>query len=398
MIARLDLPANHAIEQHDALFVLIEMIRTNRANTRAELVSLSGLGRSVVAQRLDEGMSIGLIEETADGVSSGGRIPRSLRFRHEAGSFLVIEMARDLFRLWITDLNGAVLAASEMPWNSTSELEDELANALEAYAALAANVHTPPLWATVVGISSPVNLESGTPQSSVLGRWNGYDIAEFLEGKLGVPVQIENDVNLFALGEYSLLKGEDLGQANMIYLEASLGIGAAIFSNGQPHRGANGVAGDIGHVTVPGEEALVCICGQRGCLTAACGGWALARDLGMPYTEVLEQIAAGCRAALAALSSAAKTLGEAIGPFLDFMNPGLLVLGGDLACADSAFLASFREGVYGTASPAATKSLLIVQSDVQRREAIFGGVEAAQRVVFTKQAMNRRIARLLQRY
>ena len=81
-------------------------------------------------------------------------------------------------------------------------------------------------------------------------------------------------MNLLALNERTRRRDEHL---DLIYCKVGSGIGAGLLSQGRIHRGANGAAGDIGHVRVAGSDAL-CRCGKVGCLEAVAGGWALVRD------------------------------------------------------------------------------------------------------------------------
>jgi predicted NBD/HSP70 family sugar kinase len=91
-----------------------------------------------------------------------------------------------------------------------------------------------------------------------------------------VPVWVDNDVNIMALGE--LRAGAGRGQQDMVVIKVGSGIGAGLVSHGRIHRGAQGSAGDIGHLTADPNSTIICRCGQRGCLGALAGGAALVRD------------------------------------------------------------------------------------------------------------------------
>ena len=99
---------------------------------------------------------------------------------------------------------------------------------------------------------------------------------------IDAPVWVDNDVNLLALGERARQREDE--QLDLIYCKVGSGIGAGLLSQGRIHRGANGAAGDIGHVRVRDSDAL-CRCGKIGCLEAVAGGWALVRDAEVAIAE-----------------------------------------------------------------------------------------------------------------
>ena len=112
----------------------------------------------------------------------------------------------------------------------------------------------------VPGAAGPAVLRIRT---GIMPGWQGLLPAEELERRLGVPVHADNDANLGALAE--LHHGVARGAHDVVYLKVASGVGAGIVLGGRLHRGASGIAGEIGHVQV-GEDGQVCRCGNRGCL------------------------------------------------------------------------------------------------------------------------------------
>ena len=106
--------------------------------------------------------------------------------------------------------------------------------------------------------------------------WDGYPVRERFAERYGAPVWVDNDVNILALGEWR--SGIAVGHDNVVVVKIGTGIGAGIISNGRIHRGAQGAAGDVGHIQVVDAASIVCRCGNVGCLEALAGGAALARD------------------------------------------------------------------------------------------------------------------------
>ena len=133
-------------------------------------------------------------------------------------------------------------------------------------------------WASPVPSTSTTGRPVAPP---IMPGWNGFDIRRRFEEHYNAPVWVDNDVNLLALNERSRRRDEHL---DLIYCKVGSGIGAGLVSHGRIHRGANGAAGDIGHVRVAGSDAL-CRCGKVGCLEAVAGGWALVRDAEIAVAE-----------------------------------------------------------------------------------------------------------------
>ncbi len=204
-----------------------------------------------------------------------------------------------------------------------------------------------PVWAVVVGLPGPVDFASGQPVSPpIMPEWNGFDVRAPFEERFNAPVWVDNDVNLLALGERARRR-ESL--VDLIYCKIGSGIGAGLLSQGRIHRGANGSAGDIGHVRVLDSQAQ-CRCGKTGCLEAVASGWALVRDVEQAVKEgasssmaalakkgalTLEEITLAAQAgdplAITLIQKSARVVGETISALVNMFNPGVIVIGGAMA-------------------------------------------------------------------
>lgn len=133
-----------------------------------------------------------------------------------------------------------------------------------------------PLWGVAIGVPGPVEFTAGLPAAPpIMPGWDAYPIRDRFHHRLDAPVWVDNDVNLLALAE--LRTNPDANQ-DMVFVKIGTGIGAGLVSGGRLHRGANGSAGDIGHVAITKATSIVCRCGKFGCLESIAGGAALARD------------------------------------------------------------------------------------------------------------------------
>jgi predicted NBD/HSP70 family sugar kinase len=250
-----------------------------------------------------------------------------------------------------------------------------------------------------VGIPGPVDFETGSPVAPpIMPGWNGFDVRHRFEQHFEAPVWVDNDVNLLALTERSHRRDDAV---DLIYCKVGSGIGAGLLSRGRIHRGANGAAGDIGHVRVH-DSVTPCRCGKVGCLEAEASGWALVRDAykaiddgtastlgahvekGDAITPDAISVAAidGDALAISLVQRSARLMGEAIAGLVNMFNPGVIVVGGAMAGAGEIFLAGIRQRVYELSLPLATRDLAIVQSVGDEKEPLRGGAELAIEQLF----------------
>ena len=164
----------------------------------------------------------------------------------------------------------------------------------------------------------------------------------------------------------------------MAYLRLSAGIGAGLVINGRPFRGARGIAGEIGHVLVD-PQGPICRCGNRGCLETFVAGPALCellrRSHGPLSTHQLLELAregdAGCQRVIA---DAGRVVGRAVADLCNYLNPDLVVVGGDLSAAGDLVLEPMREAVRRFAIPAAAEDVEIVAGTLGDRAELLGAL------------------------
>ena len=273
------MPPPIPIEALDALVVVLDEVRLGRSRSRSELVDNTGLGRGVVAQRVGELLDRGLVVEGEVGPSTGGRPPRQLSFRGDAGHLLVADLGATSIDVAATTLDGRVLAHHAEPADIGAGPEVCLGRVDELFRMLDPARHGLPgrLWGVGIAVPGPVEFRTGRPTSPpIMPGWDGYPIRERFAARYSAPVWVDNDVNALALGEWRA--GVAVGHDDVVVIKVGTGIGAGIIAEGRMHRGAQGSAGDVGHIQVVDDGTIVCRCGNVGCLEALAGGGALARD------------------------------------------------------------------------------------------------------------------------
>jgi glucokinase-like ROK family protein len=364
----------------------------------------------VVAQRVGELLDRGLITEGDPGPSTGGRPPRQLVFRGDAGHVLVADLGATSIDVAVTTLDGRILAHRGEPAEIASGPDVVLGRVDELFAQLMAPRLRLPgrLWGVGVGVPGPVEFRSGRPISpSIMPGWDGHPVRDRFADRYGAPVWVDNDVNVLALGEWR--SGVAAGHDNVVVVKIGTGIGAGIISDGRLHRGAQGSAGDVGHIHVSDDPSVVCRCGNTGCLEALAGGEAIGRDgqaaaraaTSPRLREVLESRGAvtaedvawaaslGDPVAAALLGEAGRRVGLMLASVVNFFNPSLVVIGGGVAQSGDALLAAIREVVYGRGLPLATRDLQVQRSSLGSLGGVIGASAMVVDQLFGRESLAR---------
>ncbi len=397
-------------DQIDALVTVLDLVRSGAAITRPELSRQSGLGRTVVTQRVEQLLQHGLIEEAGLASSTGGRAPRELRFRAGAGHMLVGQYGATSLTVGVTDLAARVLKQHEEPLDIAVGPQPALDRLEELFTQLLDAVDYPatPVWGVGIGLPGPVEFASGRPVAPpIMPGWDGYPVRDRLAARYDVPVWVDNEVNMMALGEWR--GGVARGEQDAVYIKVGTGIGAGLISGGRLHRGAQGCAGDIGHVAVLDDPPVVCRCGHIGCLEALAGGAALAREgtaaarngrspyladllsRGRPIeaVDVGRGASHGDPVSVELLQQSGRLVGDTLARIVNFYNPALIVVGGGVAAAGDRWLATIRESVYRRSLPLATRDLRIIRSPLDDRAGLMGGAFMVVDELFSRERLGR---------
>jgi predicted NBD/HSP70 family sugar kinase len=357
---------------------LLQLVRDGRPRTRSDLVSETGLGRSTVAERVETLLGSGLLRQTENAPSTGGRPPSTFVFNPEARVVLAADLGATHATVAVTDLAGRVLVEEGRPLDIAAGPETALAWICEHALALLEQLGRTPrgLLGIGIGLPGPVEHASGRPTNPpIMPGWDGFDVPGFVTERLGTATLVDNDVNLMALGEHRT-RWPDC--RHMLFVKIATGIGCGLIADGQLHRGSKGVAGDMGHVQLPHEADAPCRCGNVGCLEAVASGAALAArltELGSPAansSDVVTLARSGSTTALRLVRQAGRQIGEVLATAVSFFNPSTIVIGGALSQVGEHLIAGVREVVYQRSLPLATQDLRIAQSLAGERAGVYG--------------------------
>lgn len=356
---------------------VLALIRSGQATTRGQLIEVTGLARSTVAQRLEALLSSGLVIEAGEAASTGGRPPMLLGFNDDAGVILTADFGATHSRVAITNLGAQTLAekTAEIDINlGPEQVLDWLQTSFEELL-VESGLSAESVKGIGVGLPGPVDFDRGMAvHPPIMAGWHEFPVSEHLRDRFGVPVLVDNDVNIMALGEQFVMTPQ---VDDFIYLKVGTGIGSGLIFGGRIHRGADGAAGDIGHVQAASED-VVCRCGNTGCLEAVAGGAALAAVLGQTHPgvqdtrDVVRLVRQGAKDASRRVREAGRKIGQVLASTVNLLNPALIIVGGDLAAAEQQLLAGIREVVYRRSTALSTTDLQIATSSLGDRAGVTG--------------------------
>ena len=371
---------------------LLDLVRRRSPITRAELASISGLARSTIAQRVDQLISQGLITEVGEAVSTGGRPPTMLGFNADSGVVLVADLGATHSRLAVCDLAAHPLAEASREIRISDGPKAVLSWVQEGFDGLLAEIGLSEhdVRGIGIGVPGPVDFAAGKAvHPPIMPGWDDYPIRDHLFDRYGVPVLVDNDVNIMALGEYWAMHPK---VADFVFVKVGTGIGSGLIIGGNLQRGARGAAGDIGHVQA-GSADVMCGCGNPDCLEASAGGAAIARNLSVEREvtgsrDVVALVHAGDHDAIQAMREAGRLIGSVLAATVNLLNPAVIAIGGDLAEAGQQLLAGIREMVYQRSTALSTSDLRIVNGSLGDRAGVIGAAALVIEHVFDPDAFD----------
>src|SRR5437588_4383389 len=364
---------------------VVGVLRERGRLSQAEIARVTGLSRTTVHSLVAELKGWAMVQEV-DAVqpdARGGRPAIQLVLRDASQAVLGIDFGHSHVQVAIADMARNVRAERrrelDVNHHAVEALDTSARLATEALAE--SGFPRSSLIGAGIGIPGPVDREHGTDGSAtILPGWVGLRIASEMQGRLGIPVEIENDANLGALAELTWGAGRDC--SSVAYVKAATGIGAGIVIDGRLLRGATGTAGEIGHTTLD-EAGPLCYCGNRGCLETVASGPAIVQLVGPVNGESLTlsqivELASGsdlrCRRAVA---DAGREIGVAVAGLCNLINPERVIVGGLMSRAGEVLLRPRRESIRRHAVQAAAATVDVRPAVFVERAELLGSVALA---------------------
>lgn len=339
--------------RHANALAVLNLLRLEGPCSRADLVRASGLSAPTVSSATEYLRRKNFIETLGAGVSSGGRPPGLLRFNATIGYVAGADIGGSTVRVTVADLNGTMVGrwAASTRTHRTPERVALLVTAGIRELLRQHKISGSRLLAVGAGAPGITDVDAGIVISAPhLSQWHNVPFRRLLQERLKVPVVIENDVNLGALGESWC--GAARGIKNFVFLAIGTGIGAGIFLNGRLHHGDDWAAGEVGYMHVPGSSGGVLQLDRPGPLESMIGGAGIERawkrlcnrgkgershESGVQATRIFERAQTGDVRARRLLQETARMLADTVVNISLVLNSALVVFGGGIGTSHALF-------------------------------------------------------------
>jgi predicted NBD/HSP70 family sugar kinase len=342
---------------------VLEALREQGPLSRSDLARRLQLSPPTITRIIADLLEAGIVREQSVGDSTGGRRPTLLEFNTRASLIVGVYIGQSITGA-LADLHGNILArhaAAALPGEAGIERLMDVVGALRAEAAALAL----PVRGVGVGAPSIVQHPEGVVVLSPSLGWRNLPLKALLEARLGVPVFVENEVNLIALGES--WRGAGQGIANLVCLSLGAGIGAGIIIDGRLYRGFHHAAGEVGYI-IPGEQYLGRVYDPYGCLEGLAGTEGIVQRTrraleagalsvlgpgpnGHPdfFTaeSVLHAARAGDQVAAQVVDETVTILSIAVANLACTLDPERIVISGELAAFGDLFIEPIRARLEG---------------------------------------------------
>lgn len=389
-------PPNQLVRKINKHTVL-DLIRfTPGGISRAELAQRMDMSRAAMTIIVNDLLDCHAIRETESHYSQTGRPPIILEVNPSRGYVVGIDMGATHLSVVLTDFGSLVIDELETPFSVADGPEVGINQANQILETMLSRNHLTfsNIKAIGLGVPGPIDSEAGMVFAPpIMPGWDGFPIQANLQKKWGVPISLNNDAELGALGEWAY--GVGRGESYLAYIKVGSGVGSGLLLNGQIYRGATGSAGEIGHLTLE-ENGPLCDCGNYGCLEALAGGKAIARQareaihkgqrtllstMGTGETLTARDVTSAARrgdlVAQTIITTAGRYLGIALAGLVNLFNPQIIVVGGGVAQAGDLLLQPIRDTVAQRSLKASARTVKINTALLRRHSSGMGAIVQA---------------------
>jgi glucokinase len=326
---------------------LLKLLREAGTCSRADLVRTSGLSAPTVTNVIAGLLSSELVQPLGEGASNGGRPPDLIRFKAERGCLASVRITAQFVSFQLTDLSGKELDTSQV-WLAGRKTTPEAICALIAEeirrSLKARGLKRDRLLALVGGVPAITNVDDGMVLAvSTLENWHDVPLRSMLQRSVGCLVTVENDTNLAALGER--MEGAAQGEASFVEIDIGANVSAGIVLDGRLYHGARWSAGEIGYLRLPHISRRDPVLHEFGALETVLSSAGIQQSWRettaqlqttvraarrVDVTAILDMAQRGEAAARKVVKRRAAIVADVIVNLLLILNPGLVVLGGEV--------------------------------------------------------------------
>ncbi|MCY0901252.1 MAG: ROK family protein [Firmicutes bacterium] len=315
--------------------LVLDLIRLRSPISRTQIARDSGLNKATLTALINDLIGEGYVLEVGHGQSNVGRKPVLLQFNGQLGTVFGLDIGVDYLKFVVTDFGANILFAHQRTLPDKTNVAAIVDACVLGFDTCRAQVATKHHALSGVGVAVPglVDHRSGTVLHAPNLGWRDVPLQSLLEDRMGQPVWVDNEANVAALAEQRYGSARDL--LDFVYISAGIGIGTGLISDGRPLRGANGMAGEFGHMTIDHDGPL-CRCGNRGCLEIYASERALLDHFerisgkAVSFESFRERLLADDPDAAASTAKIAGYLAIGILNLLNGLNPSAVYLGNQL--------------------------------------------------------------------
>jgi len=364
---------------------ILDIVRRHGPISRASLAKRSGLSPPAVSALVDHLIARRrLLREVGQDVSTGGRRPTLVSFASDHGCVVGVDLGSTTVRYALADLGGRVLERFSEPTGAPApaRVVGQLIAGIRSL--LSGPAGSLPLFAVGIGAPGMTDVQRGVViEAANLRGWTDVALRDMVSGELGVPVAVDNDVNMAAQGEYWM--GCAKGESNFVFVALGRGVGAGIMIDGRVHRGSQWYAGEISHLLLERRQWRKSF-GPQGYLERHIGAAAIARSWSRAASarrsdpaEIATLFASarnGEPEAERLVSEVATTLGIAVANIVTILDPALVVFGGGIGQVGEQLLDPVRQVVGRIVPNQPTIRMTALKGDAQ----LFGSLLSALRL------------------
>jgi predicted NBD/HSP70 family sugar kinase len=341
---------------------ILSLIHSRVALSRAELVKLTGLSAGLISAIVRRLIIDGQVIESGLEPSKLGRRRVALKLSPGTSYTIGVEIGTFFLRVVVNDLAGNVCHRGE----ARAILAEGFASVMERCyklideAIIAAGISKDSLVGIGIAHSGVVDSNRGLvlsfPRPGQMAEWRNVPLRDMVEERYKVPCIVEDSVRMAALAERQIGAATDL--SDFVYIRIGMGIGACIFIDGEPYRGAGGSAGEFGHMTVD-ENGPLCFCGNNGCLSAMASCSAIIQAVSSALSKgvqsrvqevsghqlnrihiemILQAALENDSLAFRVLNDAAVHIGVGLADVVNLLNPAVVIFSGPLFQSDPQFM------------------------------------------------------------
>jgi N-acetylglucosamine repressor len=349
---------DQALVREINLSIILNCLREASPFSRAQLAEITGLNKTTVSSLVRELIDRQFVREIGFDSSGGGRPAVLLELNPNAGCIIGMEIGVDFILAILTDFKAQVLRRHREDTDQAEGQEAILAKALDMVRqtlAVGKSTHNPVLGIGI-GVPGLVDVSSGTLLFAPNLKWRDVPLRKVFSGEFDVPVFVDNDANVAALGEKYF--GAARHSKDFVYLSIGVGLGGGIVLDGQLYRGIGGYAGEVGHMTIMSDGER-CNCGNCGCWetlvsqtavvnrvrkTVEAGNASQVSQLVNGRLErisipiIIEAAEEGDEVARQTLEETGVYLGIGIANLINAFNPELIIFGGVMSLASNYLL------------------------------------------------------------